>query len=100
MQAEGVEEMPVPSNFPKSKEAQEFSYQAINFSDGEHMKEGSWASGPAPDGLGEFTYVATPPDGVPMPPPTRPDSRFYGTTDMLNIVEKTAGAVQDRLKKE
>lgn len=52
LQAEGVEEMPVPSNFPKSKEAQEFSYQAINFSDGEHMQEGSWAAASCPRWFG------------------------------------------------
>jgi Mn-containing catalase len=38
--------------------------------------------------------------GVPMPPPTRPDARFYGTTEQPNLVEKAAGAVQDKLKKE
>ena len=37
---------------------------------------------------------------VPMPQPDRVDARCYGTTDLPNIVEKTAGAVQDKLKKE
>ncbi len=35
-----------------------------------------------------------------MPEPTHVDSRFYGTTELPNIVEKAAGAVQDKLKKE
>jgi Mn-containing catalase len=35
-----------------------------------------------------------------MPAPTRPDARFYGTTDLPNLMEKTAGKVQDKLKKE
>jgi Mn-containing catalase len=35
-----------------------------------------------------------------MPPVTHPDSRFYGTTELPNIVEKTAGVVQDKLNKE
>ncbi|WP_218221681.1 manganese catalase family protein [Nesterenkonia sp. Act20] len=100
LQDSGVEQLPVPSNFPIKKEHREFSYQAINFSDGKSMAEGSWASGPSPDGLGEFSYVETPPQGVPMPPPTHPDARFYGTTEVPNSVEKTAGAVQDKLKKE
>ncbi|MGJ9372591.1 manganese catalase family protein [Nesterenkonia sp. CF4.4] len=100
LQETGMEQLPVPSNFPVKKEHREFSYQAINFSDGKSMAEGPWASGPSPDGLGEFSYVDTPPQGVPMPPPTHPDSRFYGTTEVPNIVEKTAGAVQDKLKKE
>jgi Mn-containing catalase len=32
---------------------------------------------------------------VPMPPPTQPDERLYGTTPKPNIVEKAAGAVKD-----
>lgn len=100
LQAEGAEIMPVPSNFPVKQEHREYSYQSINFSDGSHLGEGSWARGPAPDGLGEFTYVDTPPDGVPMPPPTHPDARFYGTTEKSNRVEKAAGAIQDKLNKE
>jgi Mn-containing catalase len=100
LRAEGAEELPVPSNFPLGKEDREVAYQYINFSDGEKASEGSWASGPTPDGKGEFTYVAEPPVGVPMPPPTRPDSRLYGTTDLPNAVEKIAGTVQDKLHKE
>lgn len=34
------------------------------------------------------------------PPPTHPDSRYYGTTELPNTVEKIAGSVQDKLKKE
>lgn len=100
LQEEGHELLPVPSNFPLSKEHREVSYQYINFSDGEHASEGSWASGPTPDGKGEFTYVPEPPAGVPMPPPTRPDARLYGTTDLPNPVEKAAGTVQDKLHRE
>jgi Mn-containing catalase len=35
-----------------------------------------------------------------MPPPTRPDARMYGTTDVPNPVEKAAGTVQDKLNRE
>jgi Mn-containing catalase len=35
-----------------------------------------------------------------MPPPTHPDVRLYGTTELPNVVEKTAGLVQDTLHKE
>ncbi|WP_136520090.1 manganese catalase family protein [Cellulomonas telluris] len=100
LQEEGHELLPVPSNFPLSKEHRDVSYQYINFSNGEHASEGSWASGPTPDGKGEFTYVAEPPAGVPAPKPTRPDSRLYGTTDVPNAVEKVAGRVQDKLHRE
>jgi Mn-containing catalase len=100
LQEEGLELLPVPSNFPLKKEDRDVSYEYINFSDGEHAKEGSWASGPTPDGHGEFTYLDGPQSTVPMPPPTHPDSRFYGTTELPNRVEKIAGAVQDALHKE
>ncbi|MCU1636351.1 MAG: manganese catalase, partial [Cryobacterium sp.] len=100
LRAEGAEDLPVPSNFPLRKEDRDVSYQYLNFSDGQQAAEGSWASGPAPDGKGEFSYVSDPTGVVPMPPPTHPDSRYYGTTELPNAVEKIAGAVQDKLNKE
>ncbi|WP_341394358.1 manganese catalase family protein [Arthrobacter sp. G119Y2] len=100
LQAEGAEQLPVPSNFPLNKEYREVSYQYLNFSDGQTASEGSWASGPTPDGHGEFSYHDGPTTSAPMPPPTHPDSRYYGTTELPNAVEKTAGAVQDKLNKE
>ena len=102
LQEEGLEKMPVPSNFPLRKEDREESYKYINFSDGAAAADGSWASGPSPDGHGEFSYHEAPgtSDVVPMPRPTRPDARFYGTTDLPNAVEKVAGAVQDKLHRE
>ena len=100
LQAEGLEELPVPSNFPKSKEAAEHAYTMYNFSDGAAAAEGSWASGPTPDGHGEFSYSPEPLEGPPMPPPTHPDARFYGTTELPNTVEKAVGTVQDKLNKE
>ena len=100
LQAEGAEQMPVPSNFPLNKEYREVSYQYLNFSDGQTASEGSWASGPTPDGHGEFSYHDGPTTSAPMPPPTHPDARYYGTTELPNAVEKVAGAAQDKLKKE
>lgn len=100
LREEGVESLPVPSNFPLSNEEREVAYQYINFSDGAAAAEGAWASGPTPDGHGEFSYVAEPARGVPMPPPTHPDARFYGTTEVPNLVEKAAGGIQDAMKKE
>ncbi|GGH47112.1 manganese catalase family protein [Microbacterium album] len=100
LKEDGVEDLPVPSNFPLNKEHREVSYQYLNFSDGKAAAEGAWASGPTPDGKGEFTYHDGPTTSAPMPPPTHPDSRFYGTTELPNVVEKTAGAVQDAMNKE
>lgn len=100
LQAEGIESLPAPSNFPIKKEHREVSYQYINFSDGQAAAEGSWAKGDTPDGLGQFTYIDTPPEGVPMPPPTHPDARFFGTTELPNAMEKMAGTIQDKLHRE
>lgn len=97
---EGIEELPVPSTFPLAKEDRDASYQYINFSDGEHASEGAWASGPTPDGKGQFEYVPAPPAGVPMPQPTVPDPRLHGTTPTSNLVDKAKGAVKDTLHKE
>lgn len=100
LQEEGLEKLPVPSNFPLDKEDRDVAYQYINFSDGKKAGDGSWASGPTPDGKGEFSYLPEPPAGVPMPPPTHLDARFYGTTELPNTVEKLAGRAQDALHKE
>ncbi|MDQ1084825.1 MULTISPECIES: manganese catalase family protein [Microbacterium] len=100
LQEEGLEKLPVPSNFPLDKEDRDVAYQYINFSDGTKAGDGRWASGPTPDGKGEFSYLPEPPAGVPMPPPTHPDARFYGTTELPNTVEKLAGRAQDALHKE
>ncbi|WP_294563110.1 manganese catalase family protein [uncultured Arthrobacter sp.] len=100
LQESKMEELPVPSNFPLKKEAREVSYQYLNFSDGKAAAEGSWASGPTPDGKGEFSYHEGPTTRAPMPSATHPDSRFYGTTEIPNVVEKAAGTLQDKLNRE
>ncbi|RJU02296.1 manganese catalase family protein [Arthrobacter frigidicola] len=64
LQESKMEELPVPSNFPLKKEAREVSYQYLNFSDGKAAAEGSWASGPTPDGKGEFSYPRDPRRGL------------------------------------
>ncbi len=97
LREEGVEDLPVPLNFPLSNEAREHSYKYINFSDGAAAAEGSWASGPTPDGKGEFTYLDGPDTSVPMPPPTTPDPRFYGTDAKPNIIDKAEGVIKDKL---
>ncbi|MFC8598673.1 manganese catalase family protein [Isoptericola sp. NPDC057191] len=97
---EGVEGLPVPSTFPLGKEDRDVAYQYINFSDGEKASEGRWASGPTPDGKGEFEYVAEPPAGVPMPPPTKPDERLHGTVPGPKGLKKAAGTVKDAMHKK
>jgi len=95
LRAEGWEDLPVPSNFPQANEHREVSYQYLNFSDGQHAKDGSWASGPTPDGKGEFSYHDGPTTSAPMPPPTQPDPRLYGTDAKPNLIDKVTAKVKD-----
>jgi len=97
LKADGLEQLPVPSNFPQGHETTEVSYQYLNFSDGADAANGRWASGPTPDGNGEFSYHDGSTTSAPMPPPTHPDPRLYGTTPTPNVVEKVAGKAKDAL---
>jgi Mn-containing catalase len=100
LQEEGMENLPVPSKFPLENEVREVSYQYLNFSDGKMASTGSWASGPTPDGLGEFSYAEGPGSSVPMPPTPVPDPRLYGTTPEPGLVAKAAAKVKDALTGE
>jgi len=98
LQEEGVESLPVPSTFPLAKEERDVSYQYLNFSDGAAAAEGSWASGPTPDGHGEFSYHDGPTTSVPMPPPPAADPKLHGSSPLTtNPLKKAAGAVKDAL---
>jgi Mn-containing catalase len=79
LEADGLETTPVPSAFPREREAAEFSYQFMNFSEGEDSKAGRWAKGPAPDGKGEFDYVKNPKTHGEEPVPADGDPHLWGT---------------------
>lgn len=50
----------VPGTVPKEWEATDFSYDLLNFSEGEESKDGKWTSGKTPDGNGKFGYIKEP----------------------------------------
>ncbi|KAA9001000.1 manganese catalase family protein [Paenibacillus spiritus] len=50
----------VPASFPRERTVEPATRQFLNFSEGEESAEGAWASGPLPDGTGNFEYVAKP----------------------------------------
>ena len=79
LKADGLEETPVPSVFPQDQEKSEFAYGFMNFSEGEDSAQGRWASGPAPDGKGELSYVAKPKAHGPEPMPEPGDPHLWGT---------------------
>lgn len=97
LQEEGLEGLPVPNKFPLKNEERDVAYTYLNFSDGKEAANGSWTSGPTPDGLGEFSYAEGPGSSVPMPPPTQPDVNLYGTMPVPGPVGKAAAAVKDAL---
>jgi Mn-containing catalase len=96
LREEGYEDIPTPNKLPREKEFEPVEYQFINFSDGAAAGDGKWASGKTPDGRGEFTYVPIPEAGVPMPAPTIPDPRLFGTTPLPNKQEIADAAKKDK----
>jgi Mn-containing catalase len=81
LKADGLEETPVPSNFPQEREFSEVAYRFMSFSEGTDSQQGRWASGPSMDGKGEFEYVGEPeamgPEMDELDPPVEP--RLYST---------------------
>ena len=80
LEKDGLEETPVPSNFPQEREFSEVSYKFMSFSEGEESREGRWANGPSKDGKGQFEYVAEPRAMGPVVEELAAvDPRLYGT---------------------
>ncbi len=80
LEKDGLEETPVPSNFPQELEMTEVAYRFMNFSDGHDSQQGRWASGPSKDGKGQFEYVAEPAAmGPEVEELNEVDPRLYGT---------------------
>jgi Mn-containing catalase len=80
LKADGLEETPVPSNFPQEREMSEVAYRYMNFSEGEESRAGRWANGPSMDGKGQFEYVAEPATmGPQVEELAEVDPRLYGT---------------------
>lgn len=80
LEEDGLEETPVPSNFPQELELSEVAYRFMNFSEGTESQEGRWASGTSKDGKGQFEYVAEPQAmGEVVEELNEVDPRLYGT---------------------
>lgn len=77
--ASGLEGMVVPSGFPRTMENRQVAYQFWNLSAGEESAQGRWAKGQAPDGQGQFDYVAKPQPMGPAPMPPVPNPKVYDT---------------------
>jgi Mn-containing catalase len=74
--------MPVPSDFPREQEAQEFAYEFFVHSDGKVPDDARWTHGTSVDSTGEFGVREAEPMGdVPelAPPEARPE--IHSTID-------------------
>lgn len=60
LQADGLEETPVPSAFPEELQLSDVAYQFWNCSEGTESQQGRWASGDSIDGKGRFEYLEKP----------------------------------------
>lgn len=60
LQADGLHEFHVPSPYPLDRALLSQLHAFWNLSDGSASKDGRWASGPTPDGMGEFEYLEKP----------------------------------------
>ena len=80
LEREGLDATPVPLSFPQDRELSAVAYQFWNCSEGTESAQGSWARGPAPDGKGEFQYLAEPrPLGEVVTELPAVDPRVHGT---------------------
>lgn len=81
LKADGLEDFPVPSKFPRELEKQEVSYQYWDLSEGNESQQGRWAQGPSPDGKGEFEYLQNPAPQGPEGEAPSPNPKLYLTTE-------------------
>jgi Mn-containing catalase len=83
LQADGLHEFQVPSPFPMDRVNLEHMHTFWNLSEGTESQEGRWANGPAPDGMGDLSYLASPkPLTTDDGSLDLPDPRLHGTPKM------------------
>jgi Mn-containing catalase len=79
LESSGLEMTPVPSSFPLEWEKRDVAYQFWNCTDGIASSEGRWASGPSPDGKGEFEFLEDPEPLGNMVELSEADPMLHGT---------------------
>lgn len=73
----------VPASFPPEAEleSQSEAYKFFNLSEGKESAAGLWATGSAPDGTGDFEYVANPVPAGQAPIPLIPATELHHDLD-------------------
>ena len=69
----------VPSTFPREEERLDIAYDFYNFSEGDASSQGSWASGKALDGEGEYQWLKEPKIEGKAPNLKSVTPKMYGT---------------------
>src|SRR3954464_6712385 len=82
LEEDGLDETPVPANFPQELEKREVAYQFIDASEGSESQQGRWARGPSVDGKGQFSYTRLKPLTNDEGQLSQVDPRTYGTPAM------------------
>jgi Mn-containing catalase len=95
LKADGLDGVPVPEAFDLDNEIEEFQHLYVHASDGANAMDGRWASGPTPDGHGEFTVQETPLSYGDRPTLPPGDPRLYGTppVDPKTLIAKVKDAL-------
>ncbi|MCM3761752.1 manganese catalase family protein [Alkalihalobacillus oceani] len=77
----------VPASFPPEaeQEAQQEAYEFWSLSEGDASSEGRWATGSAPDGSGEFVYIAEPVPKGQAPNPPVPATELHHDLDEKKV---------------
>lgn len=95
LKEDGLDGLPVPEAFPLGEEFKEFDRVFLQGSDQPDSAEGRWASGPAPDGRGDFR--AAPLEAQGGDPLVAPgDPRLYATQQVgkaQQLIDKVKGAM-------
>jgi Mn-containing catalase len=80
LRSDGLDDFIVPGTMPRDRIRMDQAHTFWNLSAGEESGQGRWASGPTPDGLGEFRYLANPaPLSTDDGTAPQPDPRLHGT---------------------
>jgi Mn-containing catalase len=80
----------VPASFPPEAEmeSQPEAYEFWNLSEGNESADGLWATGSAPDGTGDFVYVAEPVAKGQIPNPKVPAAQLHHDLDRSQSLNK------------
>ena len=80
----------VPASFPPEAEmeSQSEAYEFWNLSEGNESADGLWATGSAPDGTGDFVYVAEPVAKGQIPNPKVPAAQLHHDLDRSQSLNK------------